>query len=215
MRQWCHVARLDLSGPCAPSPLAVSTLKAARLVIDPAIRRLYGNESHPEQPPDAIQPVLCIYCRTDKFVYWPLACRLPSTDCPSCQRRTAKPAAILRWYGWYGAEPIPGDRTRSGRPASRCSPHVWCHVQGPAQAAIASLKGYPGSEQPGLLARLTTRLLPITAARDPGGTSTSPAAMCLPGVPQCNPVNQTWSRPASAPTVSRPHVTIACGYPGR
>jgi hypothetical protein len=23
MRQWCHLARLDLSGPCAPSPLAV------------------------------------------------------------------------------------------------------------------------------------------------------------------------------------------------
>src|SRR5690349_16396252 len=70
MRQWCDLARLDLSGPCAPSPLAVSALKAARLVTDSAIRRLtdsairrsYGNAERPEQPPDAIQPVLCIYC---------------------------------------------------------------------------------------------------------------------------------------------------------
>ena len=93
MRQWCHLARLDLSGPCAPSPLAISALKAARLVTDPAIRRTYGNAGRPEYPPDAIQFVLCIYCRTDKFVYWPSACRLPSADCPGCQRRTAKAAA--------------------------------------------------------------------------------------------------------------------------
>jgi hypothetical protein len=91
-------------------------------VIDPAIRRPYGNEGHPEQPPDANQPVLCIYCRTDKFVYWPLACRLPSADCPSCQRQTAEPAATLRWYGWYGAERIPGDRTRSGVSKARRRP---------------------------------------------------------------------------------------------
>jgi hypothetical protein len=30
---------------------------------------------------------LCIYCRTDKFVYWPPASRLLSADCPGCRRR--------------------------------------------------------------------------------------------------------------------------------
>ena len=64
-------------------------------MTDPAIRRPYGNAGRPEQSSDAIQPVLCIYCRTDKFVYWPSACRLPSADCPGCQRRIAKPAATL------------------------------------------------------------------------------------------------------------------------
>ena len=64
-------------------------------MIDSAIRRPYGNEGHPEQLPDAIQAVLCIYCRTDKFVYWPADCRLPSADCPGCRRRMAKAAATL------------------------------------------------------------------------------------------------------------------------
>src|SRR4029077_7056513 len=95
VRQWYALARLDLSGPCAPSPLVVSALKAARLVTDSAIRRSYGNAGRLEQPPAAIQPVLCIYCRTDRFVYWPSACRLPSADCPGCQRRIAQPAATL------------------------------------------------------------------------------------------------------------------------
>jgi len=61
--------------------------KGGEIVTDPAIGRPYGNAGRPEQPPDAIQSVLCIYCRTDKFVYWPSACRLPSADCPGCQRR--------------------------------------------------------------------------------------------------------------------------------
>lgn len=30
---------------------------------------------------------LCIYCRTDKFVYWPPASRLPSANCPGCRLR--------------------------------------------------------------------------------------------------------------------------------
>jgi len=60
-------------------------------MTDSAIRRSYGNAERPEQPPGAIQPVLCIYCRTDKFVYWPSACRLPSPDRPGCQRRGAYP----------------------------------------------------------------------------------------------------------------------------
>ena len=84
-----HLACLDLSGPCAPSPLAVYAVKAARLVTDPAIRRSWGNAAGTAQLPESIRSVLCIYCRTDKFVYWPPAWRLPSADCPGCQRRMA------------------------------------------------------------------------------------------------------------------------------
>jgi hypothetical protein len=39
------------------------------------------------RPPDAVLPVVCLYCRTEKFVYWPPASRLPLADCPGCQRR--------------------------------------------------------------------------------------------------------------------------------
>jgi hypothetical protein len=124
MRQWCDLACLDLSGPCAPSPLVVSALKAARLVTDPAIRRSYGNAERPEHPRDAIQPVLCIYCRTDRFVYWPSACRLPSPDCPGCQRRIAKPAATL-----------PASAAGAARSLSRVT------APRPAQAAISQVEG--------------------------------------------------------------------------
>jgi len=98
---WCSpLARLDLSGPCAPSPLAVSALKAARLMMDPALRRPSGNAARPEQRPNATRTVLCIYCRTDRFVYWPPASRPPSSDCPGCERRIIQPAATLtRWNG--------------------------------------------------------------------------------------------------------------------
>ena len=41
----------------------------------------------PGRPPDAIRPVLCLYCRTEKFVYWPPASRLRLANCPGCQRR--------------------------------------------------------------------------------------------------------------------------------
>jgi len=44
--------------------------------------------------------VLCIYCRTDMFVYWPPAWRLPSADCPGCQLRIARPAARSTGDGW-------------------------------------------------------------------------------------------------------------------
>lgn len=32
---------------------------------------------------------LCIYCRTDKFVFWPPASRLPLASCPGCRRRSS------------------------------------------------------------------------------------------------------------------------------
>jgi hypothetical protein len=64
-------------------------------MMDPALRRPSVNAAHPEQRPGAIRSVLCIYCRTDKFVYWPPASRPPSPDCPGCQQRIALPAATL------------------------------------------------------------------------------------------------------------------------
>jgi hypothetical protein len=206
MRQWCHLARLDLSGPCAPSPLAVSALKAARLVTDPAIRRSYGNARRPEQPPDAIQSVLCIYCRTDKFVYWPSACRLPSADCPGCQRRIAEPAATLL----AGTLRNPS-RVTARAPERPASP-------GPGRAVLTSdvmseagrrppsarLRGYLGSEKSGLLARFTTRLLPIIRRSGPRRHIDQPSR----DVPSWSPaVQSTKSDPVPArqcPAVSRP-----------
>jgi hypothetical protein len=55
--------------------------------MDPDLRRPSGNTARPERQPDASRSVLCIYCRTDKFVYWPPVSRPPSPDCPGCQRR--------------------------------------------------------------------------------------------------------------------------------
>ena len=86
-------------------------MKAARLMKNPAIGQPYGNAAittaGPERPSDAIRSLLCIYCRTDKFVYWPSASRLPSADCPGCQRRITPPATTMtRWNDWYDAEPI-------------------------------------------------------------------------------------------------------------
>jgi len=94
--QVATVFKGDLSGPCAPSPLAVPALKAARLMRNPAIGQPCGNAAittaGPRQLSDVIRSPLCIYCRTDKFVYWPPASRLSSADCPGCQRRIIQPA---------------------------------------------------------------------------------------------------------------------------
>ena len=45
----------------------------------------------PVRPPGRIRGVLCLYCRTEKFVYWPPASRLRLADCPGCQRWTPMP----------------------------------------------------------------------------------------------------------------------------
>ena len=93
-------------------------------MTNPAIRRPYGNGARAEQLPGAIRPVLCIYCRTDRFVYWPSACRLPSPDCPGCQRRIAKPVATL-----------PAGAAGAARSLSRVT------APRPAQAAISQVEG--------------------------------------------------------------------------
>jgi len=52
-----------------------SALKAVRLMTDFALTRARGTAA---ELPDAARSVLCIYCRTYRFVYWPPASRLPS-----------------------------------------------------------------------------------------------------------------------------------------
>lgn len=46
-----------------------------------------GGKPRPGRAPDAVRSALCIYCRTDRFVYWPSAIRLSLAECPGCQRR--------------------------------------------------------------------------------------------------------------------------------
>lgn len=56
-------------------------------MTDPATRDALFLVAQPGHPPHTVRAVLCIYCRTDKLVYWPPATRLPSANCPGCQRR--------------------------------------------------------------------------------------------------------------------------------
>jgi hypothetical protein len=44
-------------------------------------------ERHSGQTPEAARCALCIYCRTDRFVYWPSAIRLSLAECPRCRRQ--------------------------------------------------------------------------------------------------------------------------------
>jgi len=53
-------------------------------MTDFALTRARGTAA---ELPDAARSVLCIYCRTYRFVYWPPASRLPSADCPGCRLR--------------------------------------------------------------------------------------------------------------------------------
>ena len=60
-------------------------------MAEPAIRQAFRGAAiearQLRRPPDAVHPVLCLYCRTEKFVYWPSASRLRLANCPGCQRR--------------------------------------------------------------------------------------------------------------------------------
>jgi hypothetical protein len=58
-------------------------------MTDPGMRypAWTGRERRPGQTPDASRLELCIYCRTDRFVYWPSAIRLSMPGCPGCERR--------------------------------------------------------------------------------------------------------------------------------
>jgi hypothetical protein len=81
-------------------------LKAARAMAAAAISypsRIAG-EQRPGQSPDAIRAALCIYCRTDKFVYWPSVIRLSLAECPGCQRRESAARDIAPLDGRPAAE---------------------------------------------------------------------------------------------------------------
>jgi hypothetical protein len=58
----------------------------------------------PGQTPDAGRCALCIYCRTDRFVYWPSAIRLSLANCPACQRRAPAGRDIALLNGRPAAE---------------------------------------------------------------------------------------------------------------
>ena len=77
-------------------------------MTDTAFTRARGTAA---ELPDAVPSVLCIYCRTDRFVYWPPASRLPSADCPGCRLR--EPA------GRYSTLRGTGDPDRSTSPYGR------------------------------------------------------------------------------------------------
>jgi hypothetical protein len=93
-----------------------SALKAARPMRDPAISQIFGAAitaaRQPGQRPDAGPCVLCIYCQADRFVYWPAVRRLPSANCPRCQRREA--------VGGHVA--LPEGRPTRTRPTAQCLP---------------------------------------------------------------------------------------------
>ena len=68
---------------CSPA------LKVANAMTNPGMSHPSGTdgERRPGRAPEAGQSALCIYCRTDRFVYWPSAIRLSLAECPGCQRR--------------------------------------------------------------------------------------------------------------------------------
>jgi hypothetical protein len=61
-------------------------------------------ERRPGQTPGAGGCALCVYCRTDRFVYWPSAMRLSLAGCPGCQRRGPAGRDIALLAGWPAAE---------------------------------------------------------------------------------------------------------------
>jgi hypothetical protein len=85
-------------------------------MTDPAISQAFGaaaiTAARQPGPPVASRAVLCIYCRTDKFVYWPEASRLPSANCPGCQRREPAGRDVMAPGGRPGAAGL-GARRRS------------------------------------------------------------------------------------------------------
>jgi hypothetical protein len=75
-------------------------------MTDPGMNYPSGTdgERRPGRTPDAGDCVLCIYCRTDRFVYWPSAMRLSLAGCPGCQRREPAGRDIAPLAGWPTAE---------------------------------------------------------------------------------------------------------------
>jgi hypothetical protein len=75
-------------------------------MTDPGMKFPSGTdgERRPGRTPGAGDCALCIYCRTDRFVYWPSAMRLSLAGCPGCQRRGPAGRDIAPLAGWATAE---------------------------------------------------------------------------------------------------------------
>jgi hypothetical protein len=89
-------------------------------MTDPGMKYPPGTdaERRPGQTPDAGRCALCIYCRTDRFVYWPSAMRLSLAECPGCQRRQPAGRDIAPLTGWSAAE-FSGTAPTAREPAER------------------------------------------------------------------------------------------------
>jgi hypothetical protein len=75
-------------------------------MTDPAISYPSGTagERRPRQPPVTARCALCIYCRTDRFVYWPSVIWLSLAECPGSQRREAADRDIAPLNGRPAAD---------------------------------------------------------------------------------------------------------------
>ena len=106
-------------------------------------------------------------------------------------------------------------RTLSVRRPARCGDRLWLRIMSEAKRRplSAGLRDYDGSEKSGLLARFTTRLLPVIRRSGPRRHITNPAAMCHPGVPQCNPPNpnpvSARQRPGRLPAARNDHARLS------
>jgi hypothetical protein len=139
-------------------------LKVARAMRDPGTGHPSGagGERHAGQTPDAGRRALCIYCRTDRFVYWPSAIRLSLAECPGCQRR-----------GPAGRDIAP----LNGRPAaesSRTTPtaRAECYLAAPASTTRFSTGRHATSLTPLFTARTgPMQVIGAPVAPDPAARS--------------------------------------------
>jgi hypothetical protein len=91
-------------------------------------------ERHPGQTPEAGRRALCIYCRTDRYVYWPSAIRLSLAECPGCQRQGPAGRDIAPLNGRPAAEfsrATPAARGLSATPRLRHLPPGSAWAGGP------------------------------------------------------------------------------------
>lgn len=119
-----------------------------------------GGEPHSGQTSDAGRRALCIYHRTDSFVDWPSAIRLPLAGCPGCQRPGPAGRDIAPLKGRPAAE---SSRTT---PTARAE----CYLAAPVPATRFSTGWHPMS----LTALFTARTGPMQAIGAP--VAPNPAA---------------------------------------
>ena len=160
-----------------------SALKAARPMRDPAISQIFGAAitaaRQPGQRPDAGPCVLCIYCQADRFVYWPAVRRLPSANCPRCQRREAAGGHVA----------LPEGRPTRTRPTAHCLPEP------AARAADSGRWADRAVRRDRVLHRRRPSADPVWAGAGPASAGCRPRWRCSPGA--CTP-------PQSPPDLPHP-----------